>query len=192
MSVSKLTGRGDDAFARAPDARYLSARSSIQDEERDLGVVRAGFFGAVVVVPCLVNDRRCHLEKTLVVLQDEAACASEGRTLAIDTDLICLPVRPANDPCLDSVGRAVRRCRGEHDRQTSNIWSGKHDRPFERALRNQTPASGGLTVRDVCSYALTRPPQIRTTNITPCHPAFRPVLTAASPPRAGGGKAVET
>jgi hypothetical protein len=50
-----------------------------------------------------------------------------------------LPVRLANHPCLDAVGRAVWRCRGEHDRQTSNTWSGKQDRPFEGALRSQTP-----------------------------------------------------
>src|SRR6185503_20664173 len=81
----------------------------------------------------------CHLEKTLIVLHDEAACASEGRTLAIDTDLMHLPVRLANHPRLDAVGRAVWRCRGEHDRQTSNTWSRKQDRPFEGALRSQRP-----------------------------------------------------
>ena len=95
MSVSKFTGRGDDAFARAPDARYLSARAPVQDEERDLGVVRAGFFCALVVVPRLVNDRRCYFEKTLIVLQDEAACASGGRTLAIEhrSDSLARPAR---------------------------------------------------------------------------------------------------
>ena len=59
------------------------------------------------------------------------------------TDLIHVPVRPANDPCLDAVGRAVWRLRGEHDRQTSNTC------PASRIARSSVRCAARLAASGV-------------------------------------------